>query len=229
MKKSLQYLKNIFKFFDVSFHMLYKRSDDMEFTLKKFSKDITLVIDVGVANGTPDLYKAFKSHRKILIEPIKEFVENLKLNKSILNSTIINGCASESRKKIDFFIRSKKSTSSNNMGVSFDKKIVVQSDKLDNICKNLVHTNDVICLKIDTEGSEVNVLKGSENILKKTKLVVAEATLYPTLKGSCDFFELIDYMKKNNFQILDFVNIRKTDLKLDQMDIIFIKYEQILN
>ena len=72
-------------------------------------------------------------------------------------------------KKIDFFIRSKKSTSSNNMGVSFDKKIVVQSDKLDNICKKLIQTDDIICLKIDTEGSEVNVLKGSKNILRKTK------------------------------------------------------------
>ena len=73
------------------------------------------------------------------------------------------------------------------MGVSFDKKIVVQSDKLDNICKKLIQTDDIICLKIDTEGSEVNVLKGSKNILRKTKIVVAEATLYPTLKGSCDF------------------------------------------
>ena len=54
---------------------------------------------------------------------------------------------------------------------------------------------------------------------------MAEATLYPTLKGSCDFFELIDYMKKNNFLILDFVNIRKIDSKLDQMDIIFLKNE----
>ena len=83
MKNYLQYFKKIFKLFDISFHLLKKRSDDMEYTLKKFSQDITLVIDVGVADGTPDLYRAFKSHRKILIEPIKEFVENLKLNKSI--------------------------------------------------------------------------------------------------------------------------------------------------
>lgn len=194
--------------------------------LKIYSKSVDLVVDVGVAYGTPDLYKAFRKTRKILVEPLSDYVEHLRLDKSIENAIIIQGCASDSKKNISFFVRDSKSTSSLNQGIDYSEKLNISTEKLDILCKGLFEHSQSICLKIDTEGSELKVLRGADEILAKCIVVVAESTFYPTLKGANDFFELVDYMKTKNFKIVDIVNVRKSNGELDQCDVIFVNQNQ---
>ena len=53
------------------------------------------------------------------------------------------------------------------------KIIKVKTNNLDNFCKQKKIKN-IDILKIDTEGTELDVLNGSKKILKKTKLVCIE-------------------------------------------------------
>ena len=207
-------------------HKLKVRSSSMYFPLLKYRHEIDLVIDVGVADGTPDLYRAFPRTKKLLIEPLDIFVQRLIRKRESLNAEVVKACASDKTGKTTFFIRKKQSTSSVNQGSSFDQKIELPTERLDIICAKYLTGNEVICLKIDTEGSEIRVLKGADKILRQCKVVVAEATLYPTLSGSNSMFELIDYMAAKGYKIQDFVNIRKAGHSIDQCDIIFIKSNQ---
>ena len=59
-----------------------------------------------------------------------------------------------------------------NLGKKFET-FKVQSDTLDNYCKdNKIEKIDI--LKIDTEGSELDILLGAKNILKNTDVVLVE-------------------------------------------------------
>ena len=108
-----------------------------------------------------------------------------------------------------------------NKGKDYKQKITVLTQKLDVMCKGLYESRTNICLKIDTEGSELRVLKGAEKILEKCKVVVAEGTFYPTLNGANNIFELINFMESKSFKIIDLVNIRKSRENIDQCDVIF--------
>ena len=74
------------------------------------------------------------------------------------------------------------------------KKIMVQSDTLDNWCReNEVHEIDIIW--IDVQGAELLVFQGGGNILKNTRIIMTEVGLKPyyeghTLKSDIDAFLL---------------------------------------
>lgn len=214
--------RNILNKIGLDIHRLKDRSGSMYHPLLKFTSDVDLIVDVGVAEGTPDLYRAFPKTKKLLVEPLDVFVRSLTKNKKSFNAEVIQSCASDKKGETTFYIREKRSTSSINQGSSFSKKVKIPTERLDVICAKYVTGNEKICLKIDTEGSEIRVLNGAEKILRQCIVVVAEATLYPTLSGSNSMVELIDFMASKKFKIHDVVNIRKTGDSFDQCDIIFI-------
>ena len=74
---------------------------------------------------------------------------------------------------------------------SFD----VNTDTIDNYCKD----NDIDCidiLKIDTEGSEIEVLEGAKNMLNKTSIVLIEV-LDEKKKFKEKYQRVIDILEKN--------------------------------
>jgi len=62
------------------------------------------------------------------------------------------------------------------------REIKVQSDRLDNWCaENCVDEVDIIWM--DAQGAELMVLKGAENILKNTRVIMTEVGLKPYYEG----------------------------------------------
>lgn len=198
---------------------LNSRSDDMTLPLSRISNEFDLVVDVGVAAGTPDLYEGIGSKPLILIEAFPEYYEYLR--REYPTAKLIEECLSDKVEELTFYVRDKQSTSSLNQGSTFSKKLKIETKTLDMILDGLVDSNENICLKLDTEGSELKILQGAKKTLNQSKYVISEATFYPSLKGANNYFELVDFMRSNGFKIYDFVNIRKTNDEIDQLDIIF--------
>ena len=79
------------------------------------------------------------------------------------------------------------------------KIIEVETTTIDNICfKNNINEIDV--LKIDTEGSELNVLKGASKMLKNTKIILVEIldekkNYDEKYKKVCDLIESFGFEK----------------------------------
>ena len=82
-----------------------------------------------------------------------------------------------------------------NLGKKFET-FKVQSDTLDNYCKdNQIEKIDI--LKIDTEGSELDILQGAQNILKKTDVVLVEV-MDKKNKFKDKYNDIIEILTKNN-------------------------------
>lgn len=79
------------------------------------------------------------------------------------------------------------------------KTIEVETTTIDNICFKY-NINEIDVLKIDTEGSELNVLKGASKMLKNTKIILVEIldekkNYDEKYKTVCDLLESFGFEK----------------------------------
>jgi FkbM family methyltransferase len=88
-----------------------------------------------------------------------------------------------------------------------EEMVTVNIDTVDNFClqRNIESIN---LLKIDTEGFEINVLKGSEKLLKEGKIdyILAECSFYQpeNLDPHGDFVEILNYLHPFNYRVVSF-------------------------
>lgn len=82
--------------------------------------------------------------------------------------------------------------------IKYNNVIQVQLDKLDNIFKNELYLNSF--LKIDTEGSDLEVLYGGIEFIKKINYILIEVKKYNFYKN-CKKKNICSFLLKNNFKI----------------------------
>jgi len=197
----------------------------IEFFIKKNSIPINVVYDIGAYNGEwiNNYSKIFKNAKCFLFEANEHHKDEL--NKTPHKAYCV--LLSDEEKEISFY-------SKNNTGDSYyremtgfyDKDIpkVIMSQKLDNFClKNNIPDADFI--KIDTQGSELDILRGGINALSKAKIVLLECPVLKYNLGAPKFDDYIDFMESNNFYPSDIIQRHFLDFKLIQMDIMFVRYD----
>lgn len=102
------------------------------------------------------------------------------------------------------------------------RDVPVQS--INNLIKNgSIPMPDI--LKMDVQGFEMNILKGSTDCFKYTEVIILETYLYSFLHKQPIFSEIVNYMHKNGYEIFDFApfNRHKKTKMLRYFDTIFIK------
>lgn len=187
------------------------------------------VIDVGVAYGTQALYEVFPNVRHILIEPLEEFVphlENLvtKLNKAeyiiaAATSTPGNVVINVHPDLVGSSIYKEEENSNVN---GFER--IVPAVTLDDICRDRKTIRPYL-LKIDTQGSELDVLRGAETVLRDTELVILEVSIFEFYKGGPQIYNCITFMKEHGFVAYDVFDMqyRLLDGAMSQADIAFVQ------
>jgi FkbM family methyltransferase len=88
-----------------------------------------------------------------------------------------------------------------------EEVVTVNIDTIEHFCKqNNIHSINL--LKIDTEGFEINVLKGAEMLLKEGRIdyILAECSFYQPehLDPHGDFVEILDYLHPFNYKVISF-------------------------
>ena len=176
---------------------------------KQLSKlpDIDTLIDIGVSiNGTPKLYERFEGKKLILVDPLDEAKEYAKNKLKHRNVTFYQTALG----KVDdqnFEIKVQKKEgftslleiSDFNMEDNYSEKRKIKINRLDTILNNKKDLGK-IGIKIDVEGYELDVLKGSLETLKYTKFVIAEVRHnHESLKEVYKLHEFMNLMNKNNF------------------------------
>lgn len=77
-------------------------------------------------------------------------------------------------------------------------------------------------IKLDTQGSELDILAGASTILKKCKLVYIECPIYNYNKNAPTLDEYLIFMKKKGFKVTEIGEIhRRDDDKILQIDLLF--------
>lgn len=100
-----------------------------------------------------------------------------------------------------------------------EKKLI--SNTLDNILPDI---EKVDLLKLDTQGSELNILKGAKNIVQKTKYILIECSVYEYNNGGCLIGDVFHFMNENSFKLEDIIDINYlNEVTLNQVDLLFIK------
>lgn len=80
-------------------------------------------------------------------------------------------------------------------------------------------------LKMDTQGSEPDILRGGRNILNNTRVVVTELMFYDLYKKQNSFYDIESILLPLGFELFDIGYVSKNPLtgRTDWVDVIYVK------
>jgi FkbM family methyltransferase len=223
---SLYYL--ILKFKNPS----YTKSLNKDFLFfNKILKKKKLIFDVGSNQGDKAFVFSKIGQKIILFEPDKicrDFLENRFKNfKNILIEKIaLTGRKAEKKS----FITVENNSSYNSLNL---KRINFLKNNFKYLLKRIyIKTKSINFyikkygipdfLKIDTQGSELDILAGAESIIDKVDIVYLECPIINYNIGAPSIGEYIAYMKLKRFIPMDVLEIHRSEEVLLQVDILFI-------
>ena len=189
------------------------------------------VIDVGAAHGEFSLNcaKVFPDAEYLLIDPLEEyrpFIETAR--KNIGRSHHCTAAAASHEGDITLNVHpdlvgsslflEKEDTNVN--GVPRTVKAVT----LDRIVRER-GLKPPYLVKVDVQGSELEVLEGAKEIVADFGLVILETSFYEFFKGGPQMHDVVAYMKSNGFMVYDIFGLshRPLDGALAQANFVFVK------
>ncbi len=196
-----------------------------------------IALDVGAQGGFnsdnffPSKYNNFFEF--ILVEPIQSEAEKMKNNKYMINKALWsskmkkqiylldNRLGSSSmyepdEKKFDLHDIKKKELK--NFKVT--RTVEVECDTLENSLKEL-NIKNLDYLKIDTQGAELEILKGIGDY--RPVLIKIEAHIFSMYKDTPEWYQLLNRLYELNYLIIDWKGIGKHRTRIAaEMDLLFI-------
>ena len=211
---------------------------DFSSIIKSIIKDEKIIaLDVGAQGGfNSDNFFSKKYHcffDDILVDPIKTDSDKLEEKRQIINK----GLWSNKEKKRLFVLDNRPGSSSmyspekDNFDLHNIKKkdysnyditreYEVQCDTLDNLLQE-INIKNLDYLKIDTQGAELEILKGMSNY--NPLLIRLEVHIFSMYKDVPSWHELLNYLYKMNYVLIDWKGIGSHNTRIPaEMDMIFI-------
>lgn len=190
--------------------------------------NIHTVYDIGAWNG--DVSKSIKAQAC----PNANFVlfEANPAYQAVLNSTgFKNYCgmalSNPGRAHVDFY-------NGTNTGDSYYKETTAFYDNQTTIQLPCITIDELIqrdklpipnFIKIDTQGSELDILLGATSILDRVDLIYTELPIVCYNKGAPDIQDYLEFFKQHRFVPMDILEKHHEDSMLIQMDIMFMRNE----
>jgi len=95
---------------------------------------------------------------------------------------------------------------------------------------NILNDSNNILIKIDCQGAEIPILKGSKSILTKTDFIILELPLFGQYnKGVPTFLEHIQFMDSIGFNSYDIIDTHYINGFNMQIDMLFINKNHVFN
>jgi FkbM family methyltransferase len=228
------FIKKIFAL--ISIDIKFKKNLSFNEIYKKYLKKNPVIIDVGANEG-----QSIKRFNLIFdncivhsFEPItkcfNQMVKDFPGKKFIKN----NYALSDKNTNKNFFINKNLQTSSfNRINKNYDH--IHEKNKINNSIKVKTITLDayinfngikkIDILKIDTQGHELNVLKGSKKSLKKNMInfIELEIILSDYYINKINLYEIDHIMNKNNYKLVDLQDLYYNNKnQIIQFDMLYI-------
>tara|TARA_X000000950_G_scaffold192999_1_gene232752 strand:+ start:2781 stop:3473 length:693 start_codon:yes stop_codon:yes gene_type:complete len=223
---------NLFQKLDDAFSYLTSNSINEKKFLKSFflNKKISFV-DVGANVGSfTDMLKNNLNIKKgFLFEPsttvYNELVKKFDSEKFQIHNFALSNINKKKRLFYEYALSSQSSLyKQNGFFNSFNdlkKKSYVETRKFDDF---LNHNNPIDLCKIDTQGEDLNVLKGMTFFLKNklVKLIKIEITFFEFYKDiEIDYLKIINFMNKYDYKLLTISKIKFEKNKVLFLDAYF--------
>jgi FkbM family methyltransferase len=173
------------------------------YTLKALLPDHPVIIDVGANVGQFNFFckHYLRAERVISIEPIKDCYDLLLLN-SGKSADCVNKIVSTSNNEMIFYIAKRSSQLSSYIkddNVEYIDSYSVQGARLDDILDRF-DLKRADLLKIDTEGSEFEVLSSATGFLGKVDHILVEMSIFR--KSSGNLFKVGGFLEERAFDLV---------------------------
>jgi len=209
-----------------TFNQIYKNS----------IRNRAVIFDVGANDGQSikRFSSIFPNSTIHSFEPIKECYEKI-LNIYNKKNIIINNFALGDKDCERVFYINKNSYTSSFLKINEKYSDLVNSDKINKSVKKKIKTLDeyvnlykikkIDILKIDTQGYELNILKGAKKTLKnKIKFVELELTLADYYTKKINLYEIDKILTKNSFILYNIANLSyNKNEQLIWFDLLYLK------
>ena len=169
--------------------------------------DIGTVIDVGCAFGTSELLERFPSTPVVLIDPLAEYRQAMAGIIAERGGTAIESAVGSEKSILSIEVNHSEPTKSSLRDRTELTSVEHETshrdipvDTLDSLLADL-DLEEPFLLKVDTEGHELEVLKGASHTLSRTSVLILEASVAPRFVGGYRFHELVAEACDRGFEL----------------------------
>jgi FkbM family methyltransferase len=209
-----------------NFAFRYANAPNMEFGLRELARrgySPRTVIDVGAFEGdwSAIVRKIWPQCAITMIEPnpSPKLFGRLSVLQAVLHTELLG--ASDGEEVTFYSMLSGSSVLWERSGVPRN----AESRKLKTLDSLRLGTESSLFLKLDTQGYEIEVLKGGEGTLQRADTVLLEVSLIEINERAPLLHEVISFMAARNFVAYDILEFhrRPLDGALNQIDILFVR------
>lgn len=184
------------------------------------------ILDIGAHQGT--VSKQFKElwpNAEILMLEANPYADDALKSTGIPYKICLLG---KENKTVPFYLTKKWLLSSGNSiykengpDYSDENLVTVQlpMHRLDDVLPN----EQFDLIKIDTQGSEIDILSAGINIIKNIKAVIIECSLTDYNKGGNKIHDIFAFMTANGLYMKDIIDLFYLENELGQIDLLFKK------
>lgn len=192
------------------FHKLYQRGYNP-----------STIIDVGAYEGewSKSMHSIFPDARFILIEPLPEKKSSLE-HLDIGTKTVYNDLLSDETGETKRFYEMETGSSYYPEQTDADRKVTERSTvTLDDLVAKEEISNAL--LKIDAQGAELDIIKGSERALEDIHSIYLELSLVKYNQGAPPADKVISELNDRGYRITDVGTRHRRGGELVQIDVLF--------
>ena len=172
-----------------------------------------VVFDVGVGEGTPDLYRAFPDAHFVLVEPLEEFEAGIREILADLRGELVLAAAADRVGTGEIHVEPNlagrssmvRRTALTATGDAVSTRPVPMTT-LDAIVRERGLAGP-FGIKIDTEGYELVALRGAAETLGHTQFVIAEVSVSPRFEHGYRAHELVGALADAGFVLADVLRV----------------------
>lgn len=209
-------------------------------SIKSLCSDVDALVDIGAYQGlfTALFHKIFTLKSSICVEPNEKMLPLIRENCADLEMELYNHALAEKEELKKYY---QHEDSSMNSIVAADETVLLNKFTFDNPDKITVKEVQTLTLdklvfdvakidskkifiKIDTQGSELNVLKGGIQTLQATRYCLVEHIFLNPYKSDYTFEHLSEFMRSMNFRCLGALSVIHTQThEISAVDFLFEK------
>ena len=179
----------------------------------KNNTNVEAVIDVGVHEGTPDLYQVFEDKFFFLVDPVADLIKYKPKKYKFIQKGLGNKNETKNfNNQKNSGLSSYKEELQLKRGITSKviKKVKTEIITLDHLINTEMTKYQKIGIKIDAQGSEYEILEGLVKNIEKIDFIILENNILPRYKDSKLFSELTSFLYKKGFYFLNILNPSST-------------------
>jgi FkbM family methyltransferase len=192
--------------------------------LRRYGLQPATVFDIGVAYGTPELYRAFPDAYYHLIDPTPESLHYMRQLGRRLRCEIHPVALGNREGEVTIEIRP--DIQGATLLEDFTPRAIVRHDRVpirrfDSLFSEITRP---ALAKIDVQGAELMVLEGMTGRLSSLDAVLVETSTIASVRGGAEVHDIVRFMHDHGFALVDVLGLtrRPLDSATAQLDLLFL-------